>query len=53
MNNLPQEGFPKDISNLLQLSLKDLEREIAVLRHMEKVRGELIDKQGYSMIPGS
>ena len=32
---------PADLAARLQLKAKDLDREIAVLRHMEKVRGEL------------
>ncbi len=32
---------PKDLSARLQVSLPDLEREIAALRHMEKLRGAL------------
>ncbi len=32
---------PDDLAGQLQMSLKDLGREIAVLRHMEKIRGEL------------
>jgi len=32
---------PRVISERLQLGPSDLEREIAALRHMEKVRGEL------------
>jgi DNA-binding MarR family transcriptional regulator len=32
---------PRVISERLQLRPSDLEREIAALRHMEKVRGEL------------
>ena len=32
---------PRVLSEMLQLKLPDLEREIAALRHMEKVRGEL------------
>jgi len=31
----------KDLSERLQLKPSDLEREIASLRHMEKIRGEL------------
>jgi hypothetical protein len=32
---------PKNIAEMLQIKLSDLERETATLRHMEKVRGEL------------
>ena len=34
---------PKDLSGMFELDEKDLEREIAILRHMERVRGELRD----------
>jgi len=34
---------PKDLAERLQLKPADLEREIAALRHMEKIRGELRD----------
>lgn len=34
---------PRVISERLQLRPSDLEREIAALRHMEKIRGELKD----------
>ena len=34
---------PKDLMERLQIKSQDLEREIAALRHMEKVRGELRD----------
>ncbi|MGD2126467.1 MAG: hypothetical protein PVG99_10325 [Desulfobacteraceae bacterium] len=34
---------PKILAERLQLRPSDLEREIAALRHMEKVRGELRD----------
>ncbi len=34
---------PEIISEKLQIKPSDLEREIATLRHMEKVRGELRD----------
>jgi hypothetical protein len=34
---------PKDLCEKLQLSPSDLERDIAALRHMEKLRGELRD----------
>ena len=34
---------PKIIIERLQIKASDLEREIATLRHMEKVRGELRD----------
>jgi hypothetical protein len=33
---------PEILSERLQMKLSDLEREIATLRHMEKVKGELI-----------
>ena len=33
----------KDLCERLQIKPSDLEREIATLRHMEKVRGTLID----------
>lgn len=36
---------PKDLSDQLKMAVTDLEQEIAVLRHMEKVRGELKDGQ--------
>ena len=39
--NGPME--PKRLSETLQIKETDLEREIAVLRHMEKVRGKLRD----------
>ena len=32
---------PREISERLQVKPADLEREIAALRHMEKIRGEL------------
>jgi hypothetical protein len=32
---------PRELAERLQLKPSDLEREIAALRHMEKVRGEL------------
>ena len=34
---------PQAIAERLRLKMSDLEREIAALRHMEKVRGELRD----------
>jgi len=34
---------PEVLAKKLNISLSDLEREIATLRHMEKVRGELVD----------
>jgi hypothetical protein len=37
----PQEGT--DLCERLQMKMTDLERNIATLRHMEKVRGELKD----------
>ncbi len=37
----PQEG--KDLCGRLQIKDTDLERDIAALRHMEKIRGELKD----------
>jgi predicted HTH transcriptional regulator len=37
--NGPME--PNRLSEMLQIKETDLEREIAALRHMEKVRGEL------------
>ena len=39
---------PKRLSETLQIKETDLEREIAVLRHMEKVRGEI--RNGKRMI---
>jgi len=39
--NGPME--PKHLSKTLRIRETDLERELAVLRHMEKVRGELRD----------
>jgi hypothetical protein len=41
---------PIELSERLQLSPADLEREIAALRHMEKVRGELRNGQKYIRI---
>jgi predicted HTH transcriptional regulator len=38
---------PEHLVERLNLSLMDLEREIAALRHMEKVRGELRDGKKY------
>jgi predicted Rossmann fold nucleotide-binding protein DprA/Smf involved in DNA uptake len=46
---LREEG-PTEIDKLsdrLQIGMKDLERELATLRHMEKVRGELRDKRRF------
>ena len=34
---------PAMLSDRLQLKMADLERELAALRHMEKIRGELRD----------
>ena len=44
--DLLQENGPMELATLcqqLQLSPADLERELATLRHMEKIRGELIN----------
>jgi hypothetical protein len=38
---------PRIIIERLQIKLSDLEREIATLRHMEKVRGELREGKKY------
>jgi hypothetical protein len=38
---------PEHLVERLNLSPMDLEREIAALRHMEKVRGELRDGKKY------
>lgn len=38
---------PKDLCERLQLKPSDLEKEIAALRHMEKVRGELREGRKY------
>ena len=38
---------PKDLSEKLQIKPSELEREIATLRHMEKVRGELREGKKY------
>jgi hypothetical protein len=35
------------LSDRLQIERKNLERELATLRHMEKVRGELRDKRRF------
>jgi hypothetical protein len=35
------------LSDRLQIGMKNLERELATLRHMEKVRGELRDKRRF------
>jgi hypothetical protein len=45
LNILEETGGvePKVLSERLQIKPADLEREIAALRHMEKVRGELRD----------
>jgi len=46
---LHEEG-PTEIDKLsdrLQIGMKDLERELSTLRHMEKVRGELRDKRRF------
>ena len=32
---------PEDLSEILQIKVTDLERELAALRHMEKARGQL------------
>ena len=34
---------PGDLSEILQIKETDLERELAALRHMERVRGQLTD----------
>lgn len=39
---------PRELIEMLQIKEADLERELAVLRHMEKIRGEL--KDGKKMI---
>ena len=39
---------PKSLTEILQIKKSDLERELAALRHMEKIRGEL--KDGKRMI---
>jgi hypothetical protein len=36
---------PRQVSEMLHIKETDLERELAALRHMEKVRGELRDKK--------
>jgi hypothetical protein len=45
LNILSETGGvePKVLSERLQIKASDLEREIAALRHMEKIRGELRD----------
>jgi hypothetical protein len=34
---------PGDLSEILHIKETDLERELAALRHMERVRGQLTD----------
>jgi hypothetical protein len=41
---------PVEIVDRLQIMLSDLEREIAALRHMEKVRGELRDGKKFLIL---
>jgi len=45
LNTIRERGSiePKDLAGILNLKESDLERELAVLRHMEKVRGALSD----------
>jgi predicted ArsR family transcriptional regulator len=46
---LREEG-PTEIDKLsdrLKIGMKNLERELATLRHMEKVRGEMRDKRRF------
>ncbi len=45
LNILRKEGNkePSDLCQRLQIKETDLERDIATLRHMEKIRGELKD----------
>ncbi|MFH1626379.1 MAG: hypothetical protein ABID54_14660, partial [Pseudomonadota bacterium] len=38
---------PEVLAKKLQMRFSDLEREIATLRHMEKVRGELREKKKF------
>ena len=49
LNILDETGGikPEDLAARLQVKAKDLEREMAALRHMEKIRGELIDGVRY------
>ena len=39
--------MPEDLAARLRIKTKDLERELAALRHMEKLRGELRDGVRY------
>ncbi len=50
IDTLKDKGLqdPKSLAEILQIKESDLERELAALRHMEKVRGEL--KDGKRMI---
>jgi len=50
IDTLKDKGLqdPKNLAEILQIKESDLERELAALRHMEKVRGEL--KDGKRMI---
>ena len=41
---------PKDIIHRLGINTADLEREVASLRHMEKLRGELRDGKKFLML---
>jgi hypothetical protein len=41
---------PEDIIHRLGINPADLEREVASLRHMEKLRGELRDGKKYLML---
>ena len=49
LNILKETGGikPGELAAKLQLNAKDLEREMAALRHMEKLRGELRDGVRY------
>ena len=38
---------PGNLSEVLQVKNADIERELASLRHMEKVRGELVEGKRY------
>lgn len=41
---------PEDIADRLQIKPADLEREVAALRHMEKLRGELRDDKKFLIL---
>jgi hypothetical protein len=41
---------PADIADRLQIKPADLEREVAALRHMEKLRGELRDDKKFLIL---